>query len=393
MMHPRSVRGRAMGGAVMDDSSVSAVTDSKPDGRGIRELAKGFFVVGVLALVGAILQAPDFVKGYLDINVLAPIGGQLRILPTAPPAALCLLGAAGLWKRQQFGRWAAWMAVVALLLGAVGLALLALVVIGLTGTSFMGSSIELAYTIGPLLLLGFGALVAGAAAVAITRTLNGDTASFRNLSLIDFGGAVVLFAAMSVTTAGPATVAPDPFLPYSSPAASGQPDWKFGIGVTQAEIGSAPIPNAPSGEPQVARVVTSLVVHLELEPGSDLRLAGPLRLCLRYDTGGNAALPLCWGGDQLAKLVNTQIGAPSDTADPWVMTPATNATVDATLARDPAACDYPPGPWMLEVFAMSPDKAIGQIYVTARVDVPAEGPQATVGPKVTSQWLCLHASP
>jgi hypothetical protein len=170
-------------------------------------------------------------------------------------------------------------------------------------------------------------------------------------------------------------------------------DWKFGIGVTQVEIGSAPIPSAPSGEPQVARVVTSLAVHLELEPGSDLQLVGPLRLCLRYDTSGDTQRPQCWGGDQLTKLVNTQIGAPSDAAGPWVMTPATNATLDVTLARDPAACDYPPGPWMLEVFGMSPDKAIGQIYVTARVDVPAEGPQTLVGPKVTSEWLCMHTSP
>ncbi len=373
----------------MDDNSDPAATGNQPSGGDRRSLTAGFLVVGLLALGGAILQAPDFVRGYLDINVLAPLGGQLRLLPTAPVAALGLLGAAGLWRRQQFGRWAAWIAVVALALGAVGLALLALVVIGLTGTSFMGSSIELAYTLGPLLLLGFGALVAGATAIAVARTLIRDAANFRKLSLIDFAGAVVLIAALSVATAGPDAVAPSPFLPYSSPAAAGQPTWKFGIGVTQVEIGSAPIPNAPSGDPQVARVLTSLAVHLELETASDLPLVGPLRLCLRYDTSGNTGQPQCWGGDQLTKLVNAQIGAPSDAAGPWVMTPSTNATVDVTLARDPAACDYPPAPWMLEVFGMSPDKAIGQIYVTARVDVPADGPQTAVGPKVMSEWLCM----
>ena len=373
------------------DGDVPTTAAGGQQGRiGVGGLAAGFLVIGLLALAVAVLQAPGFASGMLDINVLAPFDGNLRVLPTAPIAAACLLGAAGLWKRRQFGKWAAWLIVIALGIAAAGLGLLGLISVLLTGSSFRGSQFEAGRTIGLGVACGLGAVGAVAAARAIARTVSHERGQFRPASVLDLAGVAVLLVAVAATTAGPAAVAPNPFLPYSSPAAAGQPTWKFGIGVTQVEIGSAPIPNAPSGDPQVARVLTSLAVHLELEPASDMPLVGPLRLCLRYDTSGNTGQPQCWGGGKLTKLVNTQVGAPAAADAPWVMTPATAATLDVTLARDPAACDYPPGPWLLEVYAQSPDKSLGQIYATARVDVPADGPQTTVGPKVSSEWLCMH---
>ena len=399
MMHQRSVRRRATGGVEMDGDVPTTAAEGQQRRIGVGGLAAGFLVIGLLALAVEVGQIAYRATWHQAGSPVPSLGSDAITLVPAVLAVLLIGGAVGLWTGRAFGVWASWIVCVSLGAGAGGLVLLGLYVVSLTGVTFVGADLGAAPIPVALVCVG-GACAAGFTVRALARTIHRLAPSFHRVSAVDALASAAMAALILGVAIAPLPVSGTGSLfggsggPGSRPVTGSQNSIpaKFFLVVTEVTVGSADLPNSSGGSPNTVGVVTSITAHLAFKSVWDLQLVGPLKLCLRYSGGADTSLPLCWGGDRITHLVNDALGAPAGASDSWVLRNETAADLRVSLDRDPASCDYPPGTWQLELFANSTN-GLGQIWLTAPVDVPVDGPMATVGPKVTSEWLCRNPEP
>jgi hypothetical protein len=100
----------------------------------------------------------------------------------------------------------------------------------------------------------------------------------------------------------------------------------------------------------LVRIADELVLDVRIEASTEMLLQGPIVACL---VGPDAAPDdaglesPCWGEPDLGPLIEAQL--PRDAEGRLRLAPGAPVVVRASLRRDDARCDYPPGPWHLEL--------------------------------------------
>ncbi len=121
------------------------------------------------------------------------------------------------------------------------------------------------------------------------------------------------------------------------------------------------------------RILDQLKIEVRIKSPTDVVLAAPLRLCL---FGPNAAPDdagledRCWGSPDLTALVEPVL--PKDPAGHPMLPAGQTFQLGATLLRDAARCDYPPGTWVFETLVqpMIAGLAADPIYKEGSLEVP-----------------------
>jgi hypothetical protein len=121
------------------------------------------------------------------------------------------------------------------------------------------------------------------------------------------------------------------------------------------------------------RILDQLKIEVRIQSPTDLVLAAPLRLCL---FGPNAAPDdagledRCWGNPDLTALFEPVL--PKDPAGHPMLPAGQTFEIGATLLRDAARCDYPPGTWVFETLVQPviAGVAADAIYKEGSLEVP-----------------------
>jgi len=127
------------------------------------------------------------------------------------------------------------------------------------------------------------------------------------------------------------------------------------------------------------RILAAVELDVDIRADRDVALGLDSRLCLigpyaQPDYAGLAEP--CWGAPDLGATLRQQL--PVDGSGQPILRAGVTVSLRASLMRDPARCDYPPGDWQLELdLSRESEGAVTDLRIAP---VELELQAATIGP-------------